>query len=239
MIEDLSVVHRYDQRGGGRSTGDGPYEVGQFVEDLELLRAHWGHETWIVVGHSWGGWLALLYAAKYPKRVSALMAIGMPPPFSSGWRSRYQLERESRVPEEERTFFVDVASRRSNGEEISVEEERHWRLLNWRSDFADPEEAPTFDEEFPFPINTDVNRELGDEMTARDAAGTLLDGVDSLDLPALFLHGQRDPRPAAIDIAQALPSGRLVMIDGAGHLPWFERPEAVKEEFRRLVQHRV
>jgi len=143
------------------------------------------------------------------------------------------------APEEERTFFVDVASRRSNGEEISVEEERHWRLLNWRSDFADPEEAPTFDEEFPFPINTDVNRELGDEMTARDAAGTLLDGVDSLDLPALFLHGQRDPRPAAIDIAQALPSGRLVMIDGAGHLPWFERPEAVKEEFRRLVQHRV
>src|SRR3954453_5584332 len=57
MIYDLAVVHRYDQRAGGRSTGDPPFTVDRYVDDLEGLRAHWDHPSWIVGGHSWGGWL--------------------------------------------------------------------------------------------------------------------------------------------------------------------------------------
>ncbi len=53
MLEDRVRVHRYDQRGSGRSRSDAPFEVNQFVADLEALREHWGHERWLVGGHSW------------------------------------------------------------------------------------------------------------------------------------------------------------------------------------------
>jgi proline iminopeptidase len=55
MIDDLAVVHRYDQRAGGRSTGRRPFTVDRFVEDLEALRQYWAHPAWVVGGHSWGG----------------------------------------------------------------------------------------------------------------------------------------------------------------------------------------
>jgi proline iminopeptidase len=35
MVEDLCTVHRYDQRGGGRSTKEGALTVDRFVADLD------------------------------------------------------------------------------------------------------------------------------------------------------------------------------------------------------------
>jgi pimeloyl-ACP methyl ester carboxylesterase len=49
MIDDLAVIHRFDQRGGGRSTGSPPFVVSNFIEDLEALRVHWQHDSWISV----------------------------------------------------------------------------------------------------------------------------------------------------------------------------------------------
>lgn len=193
MVEDLCLVHRYDQRGGGRSSGDGPFTVSQFIEDLERLREHWGHETWIVVGHSWGGWLALLYATRYAARTTGLIAIGMPPPMSSGWREGYERELEARIPEEERGFYLDVARRRGDGEVIPSDVERRWRLLKWRTDFEDPAVAPEFSEEFPFPVSGEVNRDLNAEMTAWDATGTLIAELGPPSGPSLFLHGLATP----------------------------------------------
>jgi hypothetical protein len=42
LFDDLATVHRYDQRAGGRSTGDPPFTVDRFVEDLDALRTHPG-----------------------------------------------------------------------------------------------------------------------------------------------------------------------------------------------------
>jgi proline iminopeptidase len=60
MVEDLVTVHRYDQRGSGRSVAHPPYHLADFITDLEALREHWRRERWVVAGHSWGAQLALL-----------------------------------------------------------------------------------------------------------------------------------------------------------------------------------
>jgi proline iminopeptidase len=91
LFDDLALVHRYDQRGGGRSTGDPPFTVDRFVADLDALRTHWGHPSWIVAGHSWGGWLSLLYALRFPSRVRGIITIGTPPPPSDDWQPGYRL----------------------------------------------------------------------------------------------------------------------------------------------------
>ena len=68
MVEGLALVHCYDQRGSGRSRSSGPFDVASFVADLEALRRHWGHDRWLVGGHSWGANLALFYALRHPDR---------------------------------------------------------------------------------------------------------------------------------------------------------------------------
>ena len=238
MIEDIAVVHRYDQRGGGRSTGDGQFTVSQFVEDLESLRVHWGHASWIVGGHSWGGWLSLMYALEHPARVSAIITIGMPPPPSEGWKASYQHARDSRLTTDEREFFEDIRRRRRTGAPIAEDEEQRWVRLNWRTDFADSSAVPDFSREplFGFPANYEVNRALVADMETFAATHDLLAELTSIEVAALIVHGNGDPRPAPISAAGALPNARLVRIAGAGHLPWLEQPTEVAQTLRGFVR---
>jgi pimeloyl-ACP methyl ester carboxylesterase len=45
-------------------------------------------------------------------------------------------------------------------------------------------------------------------------------------VPTLIVHGVEDlvPREMPRDLAHTIPNARLVMIDGAGHFPYIERP---------------
>lgn len=66
-----------DQRGCGRSERpwDGRYSLEVLVEDLEALRQELGVERWVLLGHSFGGTLALEYAARHPGRVAGLVVV--------------------------------------------------------------------------------------------------------------------------------------------------------------------
>ena len=91
MIDDLATIHRYDQRGCGRSQDTPPNDIATFVADLDALRAHWGYGSWTVIGHSWGAELALMYAIRHPDRVSRLAYIsgtGIDP----AWHAQYRRE---------------------------------------------------------------------------------------------------------------------------------------------------
>jgi proline iminopeptidase len=73
-------VTLFDQRGCGRSTPHASLETNttwDLVADIERLRAHFGHDRWLVFGGSWGSTLALAYAETHPGRVSALVVRGI------------------------------------------------------------------------------------------------------------------------------------------------------------------
>ena len=65
----------FDQRGTGRSH---PYlscrenTTAHLINDIEIIRQHYGIEKWLVVGGSWGSTLALAYAQQHPERVSGI-----------------------------------------------------------------------------------------------------------------------------------------------------------------------
>lgn len=74
-VEDCAEVIRFDARGCGRSTYAATYNVETCVEDLEIIRRHYGIERWIVAGHSWGADLALIYALHHPERVRGIICL--------------------------------------------------------------------------------------------------------------------------------------------------------------------
>lgn len=70
----------FDQRGCGRSLPRGGVQhntSAHLVADIERLRVHVGIERWLVVGGSWGGGLALAYAAAHPVACLGLVLRGV------------------------------------------------------------------------------------------------------------------------------------------------------------------
>jgi proline iminopeptidase len=70
----------FDQRGAGRST---PYAetidntTDLLIQDLEILRRHFGVERWLVFGGSWGATLAVAYAVRHTNRCMGLVLRGV------------------------------------------------------------------------------------------------------------------------------------------------------------------
>lgn len=64
LVDRFRVI-AFDQRGHGQSDGAGDYSYPALVGDLRAVVNGLGLDEPIVVGHSWGGMIALLYAADY------------------------------------------------------------------------------------------------------------------------------------------------------------------------------
>ena len=81
-LSDSFRLIYYDQRGRGRSAdGVEPEEVGidSDVEDLEALRRWFDLGSIVVLGHSWGGVLAMEHAVRHPDHVSHLVLMNTAP----------------------------------------------------------------------------------------------------------------------------------------------------------------
>ncbi|MBA4094824.1 MAG: hypothetical protein C0489_12170 [Candidatus Accumulibacter sp.] len=82
---DLVQDHRvcaYDRAGLGRSTGgSGRFDPVESVDRLDALLTEAGERgPFVIVGHSLGGALALMYAARHPDRTAAVAMIDPPHP---------------------------------------------------------------------------------------------------------------------------------------------------------------
>ncbi|MEP6609385.1 MAG: alpha/beta fold hydrolase [Burkholderiaceae bacterium] len=84
-MDRLSRVFRliyYDQRGRGKSSHGviaGDVSIESEIDDLDRLRQHFGLESISLLGHSWGGLLAMEYATPHPDRVSHLVLLNTAP----------------------------------------------------------------------------------------------------------------------------------------------------------------
>lgn len=209
----------YDQRGGGQSAVGRDVPVGwrEHVADLEALRALWGLERLTLAGYSWGGLLALLYATAHPSRVERLALVSPAP----AWRAARD-EFEQRF--EARTMAPALQEARRTLRESGLRERdpaaHAARLfeLAVAGYFHDPARATSLT---PFRVTertrAEVWRSLGD-FDLRPALRTL-------DVPALVLHGDDDPIPAAAarEAAECLRA-EWHLIPDCGHVPYVEAP---------------
>ena len=75
-LTDQRAVILFDQLDSGRSNHPGKrvnWTVNAFVDELEGIRAALGVDRWYVVGHSWGGTVALEYAARRPSALAGVV----------------------------------------------------------------------------------------------------------------------------------------------------------------------
>jgi proline iminopeptidase len=229
----VAQVHRWEQRGCGRSERTGPYSIVRCIADLEFLRRRFGHEQWLVAGHSWGAGLALRYALRHPERALGVLYVSGTG-FGQSWRQAYHREADRRLTWEQRERRDALEQRQR-----TAAEEREWRILSYAPDVGDPRRAFAIAAVFadvPYAINFECNKALNDEEK-RTVEASLLASCRTLDVPVRVVHGSRDPRPlwAVEPMVDALPRAELEVLDGVGHLPWLEDPAAFARVARDFV----
>ena len=180
-----------------RPSGGAPLTVARHVEDLdEVVRSLGDDARPALVGSSWGGMLALAYAAAHPERVGALVVIGSGT-FDLGARARL---REL------------LAERRSRGVDAYT--------FDASDDAGDDEDAPgrRFDR--------CANQETWDDMVRLQAAGVYPQAFAAIGAPVLMLHGSYDPHPGELirdGLLPYLPQLEYRQWERCGHYPWLER----------------
>jgi proline iminopeptidase len=232
-LSSVAYVHRWEQRGCGRSDRVGPYSIARYLDDLEFLRRHFGHEQWLLAGHSWGAGLALRYALAHPDHALGVLYISGTG-FGHAWREAYHREADRRLDPGQRERREALTQRRR-----TPAEEREWRILSHAPDVGDLRRAFAIAAAFadaPYAVNLECNKALNDEEK-RSVEAELLASCRALHAPVRLVHGARDPRPvwAVRPLVEALPRAELVILDGVGHLPWLEEPAAFDDLARRFV----
>ena len=232
----LAERHRviaYDQRGGGQSrTGESaPVTWRTHVDDLAMIAEQFGIAAPTIVGYSWGGLLALLYAihaSELNAPVPSRLVLVSPAPITREWRAEFEKtlaerSRSERITEmrsslgESGLRESDPAAFRQRSFELSV-----------AGYFADPEKAV---ELTPFRVIQKVQQSVWESLGDYD----LRDSLQHLSIPSLVLHGRHDPIPIASSEALAqLLGARLVVLEHSGHVPYVEQLAALStavEEF--------
>jgi proline iminopeptidase len=216
----------YDQRGGGRSpvSRDTPVGWPEQVGDLEELRSQWGLERLTLVGYSWGGLLALLYATEFPARVAHLALVSPAP----AWReARQEFERRFQERNLDPELQRERAELRQSGLRERDPDQYAQRVfeLSVAPYFFDPGRAR---ELTPFRVTGRTQQEVWSSLGDYD----LRPRLPALKLPALVLQGEDDPipLPASRSVADLLGAG-FWAFPRCGHVPYIE----AFEEFRRLL----
>jgi len=216
MVDDLAQVHRYDQRGSGRSRSHGPFDVASFVADLDALRRHWGHERWLVGGHSWGANLALCYALTHPDRTTGVLYMAGSGLRSEG-RDAARRRRLARLTEAER-------------DELATADPERFLQLMWTTDFADRRQVrlPLYQ----WPRDENIYRAVNESFEAYG----LEEKVRRLAVPLMVIHGAHDEPARAREVAELAPHGRYHELERSAHVPWLEEPARLRELLRTFIR---
>jgi proline iminopeptidase len=216
----------YDQRGGGRSQVSRETPVGwrEQVADLEELRRQWGLEQLTLVGYSWGGLLALLYAADFPDRIARLALVSPAP----AWReARLEFERRFAERNLSPTLQRERSALRESGLRERDRADYAQRLfeLSVAAYFSDPARARDLT---PFRVTGRTQQEVWDSLGDYD----LRPALSGLVIPTIVLHGDNDPIPvdSARTVADLLKA-EFHLLPKCGHVPYVE----AFDEFVKLL----
>jgi proline iminopeptidase len=223
----------YEQRGTGRSrvvtmTAE-TMTLKHVVADLDALRVHLKQERLFLVGHSWGGMLAMAYAAAHPTRVDRMILIGPGGPtleFAEWFNDNIHMRLRPEDVEAER-YWNEAPTRGVDADKAALEQVR----AITPGYFFERAKGLAFASQLPEgTLTLQVNLLLfGDMAKGYDSRP----GLRQLDRPVLIVQGHQDPvgDKTAEDIQGAIKLSVLKYINRSGHFPWIEQPDA----FRRIL----
>lgn len=258
-LEQHFVVAYWDQRGAGRSydpeADPRQLSIARHVADLDAvvdhLRRSFGRDDVILIGHSWGGALGLLYARDHPSKVAAFVAVAPVVAALEGQQAEYdfvlaeatrrgdrdalaRLREIGKPPYDSAAEVLAIGQLTDRyGGVFHQAPNRPWLLLSGLfGGLATPWEVPRLIRATEVSLDAMYEELLGLDLSQ---------SVPSVDVPVFFLLGRHDRRVDARLAARYLerlraPSKKLIWFEGSAHNVPFEEPERFDRTVREAVR---
>jgi proline iminopeptidase len=223
----------YTQRGLAPSTTDGPFTVAQHVADAVAVLDDLARDEVVVLGHSWGGFLAAVLAIEHPDRVRGLLLVEPLGIVGDGGYRRFEQQMLARTPDDVRQRAEELDQRAMAGEGTESDALESLRLV-WPAYFADPRAAPPMPDDIR--LSVPCYSQTIEDAIAMLAAGDLPDRAATYGGPVEIVYGLGSPFPVetSLDTARAFADGSATGVPDAGHYPWLEQPGCIGDALVRL-----
>lgn len=235
VVEEVAARHRvatFQQRGLSPSSTEGEFTIAEAVGDIVAVLDELGWNTAYLMGHSWGGHLALHAAIAIPHRLAGVLAVDPLGAVGDGGSAEFVAELVARMPDANRPRFDELEVKES-AEGLTPEEDLEQLGLMWPGYFADPSTAPAMP---PMEMSQPAYDGLWADLNSR--LPELERALPSIGVPVGVLVGERSPIPntAGTDTADRIPGAWCHVEPRAGHFIWLEAPGAVLTAMARLTE---
>ncbi len=227
-LKDDCRVTMFDLRGHGYSSMPvNGYTSADMADDLAVLMDHLGIEDAYLVGHSFGGVVALQYATRHPERVKGLVIAD----------SRvHSVQPSQRIADQPELHGLEKELVKDSAEDLREEPHIGMRLLEELARQKVRNGGASAHEGFnPFGGMGKGERsaklwlKLLDTTSARgdirDSAGLTVERIDAFQKPMLLIYGERSRCiETCRQLQQRLPNTDTIIVPGVGHFHPITRP---------------
>jgi proline iminopeptidase len=223
--DTLELVY-YDHRGNGRS-GRPPKESmthAQLAADAEALADQLGHDRVAVLGHSYGGFIALEFALRFPERVSHLILVDTAPTFDYVEEIMQNALRKGA----DEAMMAALSAQETSDKELRA---NFMQIVPLYFKTYDPEPVARLVE------NAIITLE-GSACEGELEGYNVIPRLSEIRAPTLILAGEDDfvcPPSKARLLHEGIPNSEMVIFENSGHLPYFEEPEAFFKTVRDWI----
>ena len=220
----------YDQRGNGRS---GALKEGQSclladqIDDLDAVRARLGAEKVDILGHSWGGYLAMAYAARHAEHVAHLVIADSAAPKIQDTAFLFKnIFPETVAREDGLAFAVELGDPAA----ISADLHEYMSMLFYTREAREAMLARTSSLSY----SQKVNKSVWNDLQRFDLNPELA----KFRFPTLVITGRYDFNVApsvAWAIHRAIPGSEFAVFEKSGHLPYCEESEAFADRVETFL----
>ena len=212
------------------------YSIDSLLLELRGVVSLHGNPPLTLIGHSWGAWLSILFASKYPDQVKKLILVAAAP-LEEKYASKIMETRLERLDEKD----AGALFRLMNQINIAPQNKKDPLFLDIaelmrKTDAFQPESTSYRNVTLDFKIYESV----WTEAEKMRSSGELLQHAGRVSCPVLAIHGDYDPHPyngVKLPLGKAIKDFRFLLLEKCGHEPWNEI--SAKNSFYDILEKEI
>ena len=237
LLSDKYMTILFDQRGTGKSelqpVDSTTVTMELMAKDMETIRKHLKIKKWIVLGHSFGGWMAEYYATRYPESIKAMILSS-----SGGINMKilnyFTANLQMRLSQTERDSLKYWNDRFKEGDTTYFAGYSRGKYLASAYLFK-KELVPKLAKRLAFGGNPKITA-----LVYKDLYKISFDCSNSLknfSKPVLIIQGRQDivGDGTAYEAHSVLKNSKMVFINESCHYSWWEQSKEYKAEVEKFL----
>jgi pimeloyl-ACP methyl ester carboxylesterase len=203
------------------------------IEELKEIVDKKASSPLILIGWSWGAWLAYLFCAEYPEKVKKLILISSGP-FDEKYAKNIMKDRLSRLNVNGKKRVTGLIEK-LNKKPTKKTMEEFGELIS-KADSYDALNKTSEKTE----VDPDIYLKVWPEAEELRKSRKLLNLAKKITCPVAAIHGDYDPHPAEgvrLPLQSFLKDFKFILLPKCGHHPWLEK--YAKDRFYSILKDEI